>query len=151
MRSTWRRRSWAAATRAGSSARSSGKLAASAYAYFDSSSYDTTTFSIGGTPREGVTLEQIEAAMDKVLAEFLERGPTPEEMARAKNVLKSDAIYARDSQATMAQIYGVALTTGSSVEDVRSWPERIEAVTPEEVVAAPSRRSPGPRRPSPAG
>lgn len=53
------------------------KLAASAYAYFDSSSYDTTTFSIGGTPREGVTLEQIEAAMDKVLAEFLNGARRP--------------------------------------------------------------------------
>ncbi len=112
------------------------KLAASAYAYFDSSSYDTTTFSIGGTPREGVPLDELEAAMDKVLAEFLEKGPTAEEMARAKNVLKSDAIYARDSQATMARIYGIALTTGSSVEDVESWPERIEAVTADEVVAA---------------
>jgi zinc protease len=36
----------------------------------------------------------------------------------------------------MARWYGAALTTGSTVEMVRSWPDRIRAVKPEAVNAA---------------
>jgi zinc protease len=33
----------------------------------------------------------------------------------------------------MARWYGAAVTSGSSVEKVTSWPERLRAVTPEAV------------------
>ena len=33
----------------------------------------------------------------------------------------------------MARWYGGALTTGLSIEDIRSWPERIRAVTGDQV------------------
>ena len=59
-----------------------------------------------------------------------------EELERAKSRLIADAIYAHDSQATMARWYGAALATGSTVEMVLSWPERIRAVTAETVHAA---------------
>ena len=45
----------------------------------------------------------------------------------------ADAIYANDNQRTMAQWYGAALTTGSTVDDVRAWPDRIRAVSAEGV------------------
>ena len=45
----------------------------------------------------------------------------------------ADAIYANDSQRTLAQWYGAALTTGSTVDQVRAWPDRIRAVTAKEV------------------
>jgi zinc protease len=44
--------------------------------------------------------------------------------------------YARDSLHTAARVLGEALTTGQSVADVEAWPERIAAVTPEQVNAA---------------
>jgi zinc protease len=37
---------------------------------------------------------------------------------------------------TAPNVFGRALTTGSTVEDVESWPDRIAAVTPEQVNAA---------------
>jgi zinc protease len=45
----------------------------------------------------------------------------------------ADAVYAQDSQGTLARWYGAALTTGSTVEQVQSWPDRIRAVTAEQV------------------
>jgi zinc protease len=56
-----------------------------------------------------------------------------EELERAKSRLIADAVYAQDNQVSMARWYGAALTTGASVNDVRSWSERIRAVTAEEV------------------
>ena len=48
----------------------------------------------------------------------------------------AEAIYAQDNQATLARWYGGALTTGLSIQDIRSWPDRIRAVTAEQVSAA---------------
>ena len=61
---------------------------------------------------------------------------TAEEVATAKRRLVAAAVYARDGLATGANVLGRALATGQSVEDVESWPQRIEAVTVEQVNAA---------------
>jgi zinc protease len=45
----------------------------------------------------------------------------------------ADAVYANDNQRMMAQWYGSALVTGSTVEQVRTWTDRIRQVTPESV------------------
>jgi zinc protease len=48
----------------------------------------------------------------------------------------ADAVYAQDSQATMARWYGASLTTGGSVEHVQTWPDRIRNVSVDAVNAA---------------
>ena len=63
-------------------------------------------------------------------------GVTEDELERAKTRLIADAVYAQDSQATLARWYGAALTTGGSVEQVKSWPDRIRATTAEQVQEA---------------
>ena len=50
-------------------------------------------------------------------------------MKRSKDRLVADAVYAQDSQSTLARWYGAALTTGLTVEAVKAWPDRIKAVT----------------------
>ena len=57
-------------------------------------------------------------------------------MSRAKTRLTADAIYARDNQATLARIYGAAWATGVSVDDVNAWPDKVKAVTADEVKQA---------------
>ena len=59
-----------------------------------------------------------------------------EDLERVKTQLIAEAIYAQDNQATLARWYGGALTTGLSIADIRSWPDRIRAVTAEQVRAA---------------
>jgi zinc protease len=62
------------------------------------------------------------------------RAPVDEaDLARAKTRLIADAVYAQDNQASLARWYGAALTTGTTVEDVRQWPARVDAVTAEDI------------------
>lgn len=110
--------------------------AVSVSAWYQGTALDYGTFGLGGRPRNGTDLPALEAAIDRVVAEMLEKGITEDELARAKRGLLAGAIFARDSISTAARIFGSALTTGSSVEDVEAWPERIEAVTADEVLAA---------------
>jgi zinc protease len=109
------------------------QVAVSAGAGYDSSALDMSKFSVSGAPRDGVTLPQFEAEADAVIAELIDKGVTPEELERAKSRMIADAIYAQDNQASMARWYGTALMTGASVDDVRRWPDRIRAVTAEQV------------------
>jgi zinc protease len=108
-------------------------VAIGAGAWYDSSALDMSRFGLYGAPRQSVTLPQLEAAIDAVIAEVIGKGVTPEELERSKTRLIADAVYAHDSQASMARWYGEALTTGSSVSDVEHWPDRIRAVTAEQV------------------
>jgi zinc protease len=102
-------------------------------AWYDSSAFDMSRFGVYGAPRPGVTLPQLETDIDAVIAKVVDKGVTAEELERSKTRLLADAIYAHDSQRSMAQWYGESLTTGSTVQDVRRWPDRIRAVTAEEV------------------
>ena len=42
-------------------------------------------------------------------------------------------IFARDNQSGMANIYGATLATGGTVQDIAAWPDRIRAVTADQV------------------
>jgi zinc protease len=108
-------------------------LATSASGFYTSSALDQSRFGVSGTPAQGVTLLQLDDAIDGVIAELIEKGVAAEDIERSKTRLIADAIYALDNQATMARWYGVALTTGSSIKDVQSWADRIKSVTAEQV------------------
>lgn len=112
------------------------KLAAEASASYSGDEYDYSPVSIDLTPRSGVTLAALEAAGDKVIADFLKTGPTEEEMKRAISRLRAAAIYARDNQNTMAQIYGFGLIDGQTIDEIYKWPDIIATVKADEVTAA---------------
>lgn len=111
-------------------------VAAGAGAWYDPSAVDQTTFGLSATPRPGVDVPKLQAAMDKEIRLVLDKGITAAEVDRAKARLKANVAYARDSLHTAARVLGEALTTGQTVADVEAWPERIAAVTPEQVNAA---------------
>ena len=110
-----------------------GKIAVSAGAWYESSALDDSRFGVYGSPKDGVTLPQLETAIDGVIADIAAKGITAEELDRTKTRLIADAVYAHDSQASMARWYGSALTTGATVDDVTHWPDRIRKVTAEAV------------------
>jgi zinc protease len=105
-------------------------------AFYSGMSLDKTTFDVVVVPSEGVTLEEAEAAMDKVLAEFLTTGVDPEQLDRIKMQLRAAQIYARDNVDSIANRYGRALTQGLTVKDVQAWPDILQAVTADDVMAA---------------
>jgi zinc protease len=114
-------------------------IASSAGAFYNGTSYDDNGFGVYGSPRGDATLEQVEQAIDAEIARIVEAGVTAEELDDAKNRFVRSMIFARDDQAGMARIYGSTLATGGTVEDIAEWPERIRAVTADQVQAAAAR------------
>jgi zinc protease len=83
-----------------------------------------------------VTLDQLESAVDAVLAKIAADGVEPAELARAKTRLIADSVYAQDNQSRLARMYGAGLMAGMSVEDIQAWPDQIRKVDAESVRAA---------------
>ena len=50
-----------------------------------------------------------------LIADFVAEGVDAEALERAKTRLVADAIYAQDSQATLARWYGASLATGQTI------------------------------------
>ena len=108
-------------------------IAVNAGASYDGTAVDATRLSVYGTPKPGTSLPQIEEAIDAVLADIIDKGVTGEELERSKSRMIADAVYANDSQRMMAQWYGASLATGATIEQVRTWPDRIRVVSAEAV------------------
>jgi len=105
-------------------------------AFYRGVSLDDTTFGLIAVPAEGVSLQEIEDAVDATIAQFMEDGVDLAKFERIKTQIKAAEIYGRDSVQSRARLYGAALTSGLTVEDVQAWPEVLASVTPEDVMAA---------------
>ena len=114
-------------------------IASSVGAYYQSDALDDTSFEIYGRPRGGATIAEVEKALDAEIARIAEEGVSEDELAAAKKRYVRSLIFARDSQRGMAHIYGATLTTGGTIEDIAKWPERIEAVTAQQLQAVAQR------------
>ncbi len=108
-------------------------IAVNAGAWYSGMALDAGRFGVHASPRPGTSLEELEAAVDMVIAEVAANGITEAELARTKTRLVADVIYAQDSQATLARMYGAGLVTGLSLDQIRTWPDRIRAVSAESV------------------
>jgi zinc protease len=115
------------------------ELATNAGSWYMGDAVDLTRFAVYALPREGVDLKTLEKATEAVIAGLIEN-LTERELNRAKTQLIADTIYARDSQATLARMYGSTLAVGGAVKDVENWPARIDAVTLADVTAAARKR-----------
>ncbi len=112
------------------------KLATVAGAIYSPDRLDLSSFVLYGRPRPDTDVAELEAAMEAEIARLIEHGVGTEEVERAKKRLQAEAVYARDSLQAGARILGRALAVGRTVEDVEAWPERIAAVTVDQVNAA---------------
>jgi zinc protease len=112
------------------------RIAVVAGAHYMGTALDETRFFLYAMPNPGVTMETLDTAIDRVLADLIADGVDAAALERAKTRLVADAIYAQDSQAMLARWYGSALATGLGMEDIRQWPTRIEAVEPAAIIAA---------------
>jgi zinc protease len=110
--------------------------AVGAGAYYAGSALDDTRFFLYGMPSEGVSLTELDAAFDAAVDGFIAEGVSAEELERGKTRLVAEAVYAQDSQASLARWYGASLATGQTIADVQAWPARIEAVTAAQVISA---------------
>ena len=112
------------------------EIAASVGAWYEGSRLDAGKFGLYALPHVGGSLAGLEKAIDTEIGLLLADGVSEEELARAKTVIAASAIYARDSQRSMAYAYGEGLMTGLSMADIHEWPDRIRAVTADDVLDA---------------
>jgi zinc protease len=112
------------------------KLAVAIGAYYMGTSLDATRLWIYAMPTPSTSLEQLDRAIDKVIARLADEPIDEADLQRARTRLVADAIYAQDNQASLARWYGASLATGLTIEDITRWPERIEAVSPQDVRTA---------------
>ncbi|MFN7268728.1 MAG: M16 family metallopeptidase [Cereibacter sp.] len=107
-----------------------------ASAFYSGDTLDTGTFGLIVAPAPGVSLPQAEAAMDEAIAQFLKDGVDPAALDRMKTQIRAEQIYADDNTSALANLYGEALAIGLTVADVQAWPDVLQAVTAEDVMAA---------------
>ena len=111
-------------------------VASSAGAWYQSTAYDDSKLMVYATPRDGVSLDDLRAAIDATIADLVKNGVTDEELARAKKKLVAEAVRAQDNQASLARIFGAGLAIGMTVDEIRTWPSRVYAVDLAAVKAA---------------
>ena len=109
--------------------------AVSASAGYDPSKRGPARLTIAASPRPGVTTDELQSLIEAEIAKVVREGFGAEEIARTKDRLISQAIYARDTLSTGAYVLGEALALGRAIEDVETWPDRIAAVSAEQVNA----------------
>ena len=112
------------------------KLSAYTGAWFSGDSIDSGSFMVYATPNPGVAIADIEKAVDEVLAEIRGKGITQEELNRARDRFIAEATYVLDSQEALANIFGTALVTGQTIEDVVNFESHLAAVTVTDVAKA---------------
>lgn len=111
-------------------------IASSAGGYYGGSGLDSSKIGVYAVPSDGHTLDEVEAAIDEVLATVRSGGVTDLELERAKKNYIAEYVYESDNQSTLARRYGWGLAVGRTIADIEAWPERIAKVTREDVAKA---------------
>lgn len=114
-----------------------GGPAVSAGAWYAGDARDYATLTVFASPRPDVSLPELEAALEAVLADFLgSDGPEAHELDRLRSGWRAAEIYERDSQMARARRYGAGLASDLTLEQIESWPAELQAVSAEAVMAA---------------
>ena len=109
------------------------KLASNAGAFYSGYSRGPGSFGVYATPRDGVSFDTLETAMDQIIRSMATAAPEAGEFERAKTRLVAEYTYQQDNQFQLAQDYGQSIMIGLTIADVEDWPNRIRAVTPADV------------------
>ncbi|MGD9537540.1 MAG: M16 family metallopeptidase [Alphaproteobacteria bacterium] len=109
------------------------KKATYAGSSYRATAIDWSSFSVYAAPLPGVTMEDLETVLDTAIADLLRDGVTAAEVSEAVERMKASALYALDDPQQIATIFGTALSLGLTVEDIQTYPERLDAVTVERV------------------
>lgn len=111
-------------------------LALSTWANYNGMARDYGTFTVGIAPVDGVSLSQAEDALDAAIIAFVTDGVDKDQFERVRRQIRASEVFALDDVQGRAQQYGVGLSVGLSVDEIDSWIEALDAVTPEQVIDA---------------
>ena len=85
-----------------------GKRAANAGGWYSDSGLDSGRLGFYAIAAEGVSAEDLDAAIESVIEELRETGTTEDELDRARASYLAEFVYTSDSQSRMARQYGLA-------------------------------------------
>lgn len=111
-------------------------IASNAGTWYSGDGLDYGEFGIYASPKAGGDIDALEKAVLEELDAALKEGFAAADIDRAKRLMSAQAIYARDGLRAGPNAIGQAFTQGQTIADVEQWPERISAVTAEQVMAA---------------
>lgn len=94
---------------------------------------DSGTFGVYAVPLPGGDLAALEKKLDAFIAQTLKTGITQKELDRSRRVMKAETVYTLDSQNSMANVFGRALVGGRTVKHILSYPDRLDAVTLDDI------------------
>lgn len=92
-------------------------------------------FELDGTPSEGKTVAELEAALLEQVEKIKTSGVTVAELDRVKAGVIAADVYQRDSMFYQAMQIGTVETIGFSWRILDEYPAKLRAVTPEQVQA----------------
>ena len=94
-----------------------------------------SVFALDGTPSEGKTVVELEAALLQQIEKIKESGVTLEELNRVKAGVIAADVYQRDSMFYQGMQLGTIETIGFPWKILQDYPAKLRAVTPEQVQA----------------
>jgi zinc protease len=103
--------------------------------------YDSTSrgrealFELVGTPAEGKTVADLEAAINTQIELIKTGGVTQQELDRVKASVVSSDVYQRDSMFYQGMQVGQLATMGYDWRMLKTYPEKLKAVTSEQIMA----------------
>ncbi len=105
------------------------KVASAVSADYDPISIGPALFRISIIPAPGVSLPQVEAALDQVLAATLAATPEEAAMTRAKTLLKADITFAQDGLTPLAHLMTELYAIGLDEQYFYNWADTIDHIT----------------------
>lgn len=108
------------------------KLCIDVDADYTQMSLDPMYFSLSATLTPTGNLDDLKASMAQIVADLLKNGVTEEELKAAKRDLLADLAYAQDGNGGAVKAFS-GLAYGFTIEELETWPQKIEAVTVEQV------------------
>jgi zinc protease len=112
------------------------EIALSVSASYSPFAIGESVFSIGAVPAEGVDLEDLEEAINKIIARTLSEPIDISAVERSKSLVRADMIYSRDGLQEIAQYIGYFRMLGLSVDDFKSWTQKISDIKSETIFPA---------------
>lgn len=108
------------------------ELAVSANCSYDSDGYDPETFTFSVTLAPDVKPNDLKTAVISHINEVITKGITAKELADAKRDILANLAFARDGNSTSVMAF-TRLAVGFTVEQIENWPNKINAVTAQQV------------------
>lgn len=111
------------------------EIAVAAGAWYQGAMLDQSRFGFYVRPRGDNSLADLEKALDAIIQRLVEEGVTQEELDRQRDALVRSVVFERDSQTTLARLYGATLAMGGGLQDIHDWPQRLGKVTVDDINA----------------